>query len=96
MKYNIIVDINRMTMTQRKMMAALNDIQDICKECYRKIDETKDYFDTPTSAYFRQQATEMIDMAQNYIKKEVIPFVESINDIVKEYQNLMSDISKSI
>ena len=65
----------------------------MCKECYRKIDETKEIFDTPTGTYFREKSFELIDAVTDYMKKEVLPFIENIDDIKREYQSLLSEVS---
>ena len=90
MKYNINVD--KIRENKAKIQNEIEEIDNLCKECYNKIDSTIEYFDTPTAKIFRDKAIELIAMGEDYIRDSLLPFVESIDNCAQIYEDLFKDI----
>ncbi len=92
----IMYDIDSIKETEKKMLEIVNGIENACKECNRKVDESKEVFDTPTAEIFREKTTELITKSQRTIYNEIIPLINKLDDVIKAYSSTMEQISSSM
>lgn len=81
----------------RKLM--LNKISELYKDLLvieSKIDETKKDFDTPAANKIRLKANELINNQKRVIDKELIPFVNKLETVSREYESAYNDIKSSV
>lgn len=81
----------------RKLM--LNKISELYKDLLvieSKIDETKKDFDTPAANKIRFKANELINNQKRVIDKELIPFVNKLETVSREYESAYNDIKSSV
>ena len=93
MKVN--VDVNDIKDNRTKMLAKVEDIIKDIDEINRKIEESKDIFDTPAATVFRDSANEYIFESKNYINNSLIPIINSLSSIAQVYENLQTNLDKS-
>ena len=92
MRYEI--DTAKLSDAKRRMREEIDEIAELCTECYRKIDESKEVFDTPTSKMFRDKANDIILQGQQYIDGTVKPFIESLDKVTRQYEDMITEIHK--
>ena len=94
--YNIQFNIDDLRAMKKEMLDMCNQLEASCKECYRKIDESKRVYDTSTGDYFREKSSDFVLKNQSYIIDVVIPYVNQLDVIINEYESLSSEVRQSI
>ncbi len=90
------IDVEKLNSIKKQMQIEIADFDTIYQECYKKIDETKEIFDTPTAQFFRENANELILQSQNYISGTVKPFIDNLDIIAKQYEDLFQNIQNLV
>ena len=94
--YNIQFNIDDLRAMKKEMLDMCNQLEASCKECYRKIDESKRVYDTSTGDYFREKANEYVLKHHSYINDVVIPYVNELDKIINEYETMLIEIKSTV
>jgi len=70
----------------KEMVSRCEELQSTLNDMIIKIDSSKEYFDTPTSLYFRDSATSYILKEKDDISKSLVPFLELLDKISDGYE----------
>ena len=87
MKKRISADTEDLKAKMKEMISKCEEIIEMLDKTKDKIEESKEYFDTPTSSYFRDKATSYIEQQKLVINNELIPSFEVLNVISKTYDD---------
>ena len=66
-----------------EMVSKCEELQVSLNNMLMKIEDSKGYFDTPTSLYFRDSATSYIIEQRGNISGQLVPFIEMLNQVTK-------------
>ena len=70
----------------QEMVSKCEELQKSLNEMLMKIEDSKGYFDTPTSLYFRDSASTYILERKDEISNSLIPFIEKLDRIADGYE----------
>ena len=66
-----------------EMVSKCEELQVSLNNMLVKIEDSKGYFDTPTSLYFRESATSYIIEQRGNIGNQLVPFIEVLSQVTK-------------
>lgn len=66
-----------------EMVSKCEELQMSLNDMLIKIENSKGYFDTPTSLYFRDSASSYIMEQKGNISNQLIPFIELLNNVTQ-------------
>jgi len=66
-----------------EMVSKCEELQVSLNNMLVKIEDSKGYFDTPTSLYFRESATSYIIEQRGNIGNQLVPFIEVLSQVIK-------------
>ena len=97
MKKTILVNNpDELRSMKQEMLNMCHKLDESCKVCYRKIDESKRVYDSPTGDYFREQASQFILKHQSYIADVVIPYINFLDKAISVYEDTYSRTKRSL
>ena len=79
-------DTEDLKIKMKEMVSKCEEIIEMLNNTKKKIDESVDYFDTPTAKKFRDKATDYIETQKLLINNELIPSFEILNTISDAYK----------
>lgn len=94
--FNLVVNTDELRAMKKEMLELVNELEESCEKCYRKIDESKRVYDTSTGDYFREKANEYILKHQSYINDIVIPYINELDKIINEYDTMIMEVKSTV
>ena len=95
-RYNVIFSLDSLKQMKKEMLESATKLEESCKECYRKIDDSKRVYTFNTGNFFREKANEFVLKNQSYMVDVVIPFINQLDFIIAEYENELKEIETSV
>lgn len=84
---NVKVDIGNIDKVKKEMLNKISDIEKILVDTEKKIEESVNFFDTPTAKYFRDKVNAYIGEQRLAVTQDIKPFVEDcLGSIIKIYE----------
>ena len=77
-----------------EMVSKCEKLQVILSDTMMKIEDSKGYFDTPTSLYFRDSADSYIIKQMRLIGNVLVPYIERLNKIADDLDEEFEDEKK--
>ena len=81
---------------KKELLAELEEIKGMLSEALLKVEETKEFFDTPTATYFREKVDKLVGEEKIYINNQVIPWIEILDSFAKIYGDAALKIKNQI
>jgi hypothetical protein len=94
--YDLIFDINDI---KNKKALADKKYDELYKnvESFKKmIEETKEYYDTPSSKEFRIVSEHYIDIVTTYLNNVFKPYIDKLNNVINSYNELYNETNTSL
>ena len=90
------VDPHNIKENRTKMLDKINEILDNIQEINKKVEESKEVFDTPAATSFRDSANEYIFESKNYINNVLIPIVSNLDNVAQVYEDAIEAMNGSV
>ena len=92
----VYVDTNELRDAKTKMKSIIDDILTNIAEINKRIEDSKEVFDTPAATVFRESANEYIFTNKKYIHEELIPMVDKLENSADIYQAASDSVKNSV
>ncbi len=74
----------------------ISDMESMCDECFKKIDDTEDNFQSNEAIELRNSASNDILKSKKYIDTKLKPMLNELNRIISTYDEAQNDIQNDI
>ena len=94
--YDLVFDVNNIK--DKKVIAdqKYNDLYKNVETFKKMIEDTKEFYDTPSSKEFRVVAEHYIDIVEAYLNGVFKPYIDKLNNIVNSYNELYNETNTSV
>ncbi len=93
---NVVIDINSIKETKELMESECNQLIEMINKYKEMFSDTKKIFDTESAFIYRELANLYLDYVLNYIKNDFKVYLDSLDDIKKQYLDEISEVTKEI
>ena len=81
------IETENLKTLMEKMISKTDEILEAITNIEYKIEDSVNFFDTPTAEYFRQNVFEYLDRKKLFINNNLRPLIESLNTIANVYED---------
>ena len=91
-----VVNKTQIMKMRNDLQACIDKCDDIMKKSFQIVDETAKAYSTPSGEYFRTSANDFILEYQKFVENDIQSYVSKLDEIIKLYDDMNSDIINSI
>ncbi len=92
----VFADTNELKEARVQMKSIIEDILANIEEINKRVEDSKEVFDTPAATAFRQSANEYIFNNKKYINEALIPMVDNLEKNADIYQAALDTINNNV
>ena len=92
----IVVKNDELKERKARMRAVYQELEQELIECVKKVDETREVFDTPTATYFREKVTEYVYQGMNKFESNINLLETTLEQMIRIYETLENQIKTSV
>ena len=92
----IVVKNDELKERKSRMRAVYQELEQELIECVKKVDESKEVFDTPTATYFREKVSEYIYQGMHKFEANVNLLETTLDQMIKIYESLENKLETSV
>lgn len=92
----IVVKNDELKERKARMRAVYQELEQELIECVKKVDETREVFDTPTATYFREKVTEYVYQGMHKFESNINLLETTLEQMIRIYEALENQIKTSV
>ncbi len=94
--YNVSVNIQSMHKIKKEIDQKYDELVEMFNNYQKLIEETKEVYDTVSANYFRNIASQYMEIAKIYLNNDFKLYADKLNDIINEYNTYIDIIDEKI